>query len=161
MIAGPGDEDKVAAAISVLKGNADVIVLQTSGTPWATDAHGEAAARQALRASPKPTALMALSDQLAMGALAGAFQTGHRVPEDVSITGLGDLPGSGERGLTTALIPYRPLGELAGRVLEDRIAGIPVESVPVMPAPIAIRTTTGRVPSAVRVPTNDAVNGLT
>jgi len=77
-----------------------------------------------------------------MGALDAAVRTGRRVPDDVSVTGLGDLPGSAERGLTTAFIPYRPMGEVAGRVLIERIAGVLEPSVPVLPAPLAIRATT-------------------
>jgi DNA-binding LacI/PurR family transcriptional regulator len=148
VIAGPGDEDRLQAVVAVLAGIADVLVFQTSGTPWATDAHGETAARRALGANPKPTALMAMSDPLAVGALGGAFQTGHRVPQDVSVTGLGDLPGSADLGLTTAVIPFRSMGEMAGRILDDRIGGAPVEAVPVFPAPLAVRTTSARAPAA-------------
>lgn len=148
VIAGPGDELRLAAAVAALTGAARISVLRTSGSPWATEAHGEVAARRVLAARPRPTALMAMGDQLAVGALDGARRSGLEVPRDVSITGLGDLPGAAERGLTSALIPYRPMGELAGRILEDRIAGNPVPDPPMFPAPIAIRATTGRPPAA-------------
>ena len=142
VIAGPGDDSRLGAALGVLTDAAEVSVVRTTGTPWATDAHGEAAARHALASPSAPTALMALSDPLAMGALDAALRTGRRVPHDVSVSGLGDLPGSAERGLTTALIPYRPMGEAAGRVLVERIAGAPDPMVPAFPAPLAIRATT-------------------
>lgn len=146
VIAGPGDDDRLEAAVAVLAGAAQVSVLRTSGAPWATEAHGEAAARRVLGAHPRPTALMAMSDPVAVGALDGAVRTGLRVPQDVSVTGLGDLPGSAERGLTTALIPHRPMGELAGRMLMDRVAGLPPgPEPPAFPVLLAIRTTTGRV----------------
>jgi DNA-binding LacI/PurR family transcriptional regulator len=142
VIAGPGDDDRLEAAVGALTDAAEVSVVRTTGTPWATDAHGEAAARRVLASASAPTALMALSDPLAMGALDAALRTGRRVPHDVSVTGLGDLPGSAERGLTTALIPYRSMGEAAGRVLVERIAGATAASVPLLPTPLAIRTTT-------------------
>lgn len=146
VIAGPGDDDRLDAAMRVLSDAAQVSVLRTSGAPWGTEAHGEAAALRVLAARPRPTALMAMGDRLAMGALDGARRAGLRVPHDVSVTGLGDLPGATERGLTTALIPYRPMGELAGRLLVDRIAGGDVADAPVFPAPLSIRGTTARPP---------------
>ncbi len=88
-----------------------------------------------------------MSDPLAIGVLDGARQMGLLVPQDVSITGLGDLPGAAQRGLTSALIPYRPMGEIAGRILIERIAGNAAPAAPVFPAPLAIRATTGRPPA--------------
>lgn len=146
VIAGPGEGDRLDAAVQALTGRAQVSVVRTSGTPWAAEAHGEAAARRVLTAPARPTALMALSDALALGALDGARRMGLSVPGDVSITGLGDLPGAAERGLTTALIPYRPMGELAGRILIDRITGVTAPQAPAFPAPLAIRATTGPAP---------------
>lgn len=147
LIAGPGDDGRLDAAMAVLSGAAHISVLRTSGAPWGREAHGEAAARKVLAAQPRPTALMAMSDPLAMGALDGARRIGFAVPREVSVTGLGDLPGAAERALTTALIPYRPMGELAGRILVERIAGNPVPEAPVFPAPLAIRGTTARPPA--------------
>lgn len=142
LISGPGEDDRVRAAGEVLRSLGPVPVFQTRGTQWPTDAHGEAAARQALTTHPRPTALMAMSDPLALGALDAARQMGLHVPRDVSITGLDDLPGSDAHGLTTALVPYRPMGELAGRVLLARIAGDDPPPLTPLPAPLAIRGTT-------------------
>lgn len=147
VIAAPGDDTRMDAALHALTGVAEISVLRTTGTPWATEAHGEAAARRVLAAQPRPTAIMAMSDPLAIGVLDGARQMGLLVPQDVSITGLGDLPGAAQRGLTSALIPYRPMGEIAGRILIERIAGNAAPAAPVFPAPLAIRATTGRPPA--------------
>jgi DNA-binding LacI/PurR family transcriptional regulator len=95
---------------------------------------------------------MALTDLLATGALDAAAQMGLRVPGDVSVTGIDDLPGSDARGLTTALVPYRPMGELAGGVLVARIAGEPPPPLPALPAPLAIRTSTGPHPAGSPAP---------
>ena len=151
VIAGPGEDDRLAAAGTALHGMGPMSVYRTTGTPWPTDAHGEVAARPALSAHPRPTAIMALSDPLAIGALDAARQMGLQVPGDVSIVGLDDLPGSDDRGLTTALVPYRPMGELAGRVLLARIAGEPPPPLTPLPAPLAIRATTARAPVETRV----------
>ena len=120
-----------------------VTVYRTVGAGWPTDAAGELAARQTLGTTPRPTALLALTDLLALDA---AHQMGLRVPDDVSITGLDDLPGSDLRGLTTALVPYRPMGELAGRILMARIGGQFVHEPPPFPAPVAMRATTAVPP---------------
>ena len=151
VIAGPGEDDRLDAAADSLQGMGPIAVYRTTGTPWPTDAHGEVAARQALSATPRPTAIMALSDPLALGALDAALQMGLRVPDDVSIAGLDDLPGSDARGLTTALVPYRPMGELAGRVLLARIAGDPPPPLTPLPAPLVIRATTAPPPAHTRV----------
>ena len=147
VIAGPGQDDRLEAAGEVLRELGPVPVYRTVGVPWPTDAHGEIAARQALSATPRPTAILALSDQLALGALGAGPQMGLKVPDDVSITGLDDLPRSDQRGLTTALIPYRPMGELAGRVLLARIAGEPAPRLSPLPALLAIRATTAAPPA--------------
>lgn len=147
VIAGPGDDDPLRAAGDVLREVGPTPVLRATGSAWPTDAHGEIAARQALMATPRPTAIMAMSDLLALGALDAARQMGLRVPQDVSITGLGDLPGSDAHSLTTALVPYRPMGELAGRVLLTRIAGEPVASPAPFPTPVAVRATTAQPPA--------------
>ena len=41
---------------------------------------------------PRPTAVFAFSDELAAGALAGAYEAGLRVPDDVSIIGVDGHP---------------------------------------------------------------------
>lgn len=147
VLAGPGHDDRLEAAGAVLREAGAVPVYRAADTPWPTDVHGEAAGRQALGAGPRPTALLALSDLLALGAVDAAIRMGLRVPHDVSIAGIDDLPGSADRGLTTALIPYKPMGELAGRVLLARMAGEPAPPLPPLPAPLAIRGTTGPPPA--------------
>lgn len=147
VISGPGEDDRLRAAGMVLREVGTAHVYRTADTAWPRDAHGEVAARQALGALPRPTAILALSDPLALGAMDAAMQMGLRVPEDVSITGLDDLPGSDLRGLTTALVPYKPMGELAGRVLLARIAGEPAPPLAPLPSPLAVRATTGPPPA--------------
>jgi DNA-binding LacI/PurR family transcriptional regulator len=149
VIAGPEDDERLHGAAGVLREVGPVHVYRAVGALWPTDAHGEIAARRALSATPRPTALMALTDLLAAGALDAATQMGLRIPDDVSITGIDDLPGSDLRSLTTALVPYRPMGELAGRVLMARIDGEATPITPPLPAPLAIRGTTGHAPTTV------------
>jgi DNA-binding LacI/PurR family transcriptional regulator len=53
---------------------------------------GRLVALALLSATPRPTALLAMSDELAIGALAAARELGLRVPRDVSVIGWDDSP---------------------------------------------------------------------
>jgi DNA-binding LacI/PurR family transcriptional regulator len=53
---------------------------------------GHRAALALLDATPRPTAVLAMSDQLAVGALDAAYELGLRVPRDLSVVGWDDSP---------------------------------------------------------------------
>lgn len=75
---------------------------------------------------------------------------GLAVPADVSVAGLDDLPGSSAVGLTSALIPYRPLGERAGDVLTAQLAGDEVAPFPHLPTALSLRRSTAAPPTSRR-----------
>jgi DNA-binding LacI/PurR family transcriptional regulator len=90
--------------------------------------HGaEAGARILLaQSSKRPTAILAMSDRLALGAMRAAEQLGLNVPRDLSIVGFDDIPQAREvgTGLTTIRQPSREKGRLAAHVLLDgKMAG--------------------------------------
>lgn len=68
-----------------------------------------------LSRTPRPTAIMGLSDLLAAGLVLAARERGLTVPGDVSITGYGgvDLPWFNEAQLTTVVQPISEKGRLA------------------------------------------------
>jgi LacI family transcriptional regulator len=68
------------------------------------------------------------------------------VPADLSIAGLDDLPGSDAAGLTTALVPYRALGERAGDLVMALLEGEEPATFPDLPTALAIRRSTGPPP---------------
>ncbi|PZG55545.1 LacI family transcriptional regulator [Spongiactinospora gelatinilytica] len=74
------------------------------------------AAHEVLRLAPRPTALLANTDILALGAMDAAADLGLRVPADLSIVGFSDS-GAEEAGLTTVRQRGPETGELAGRLL--------------------------------------------
>ena len=92
-------------------------------------------ARAALAADPPPTALIAATDQLALGAIEAAREAGLRVPEDLSVVGYDDVPGASWScpALTTVRQPLHEQGEVAGRLLsgsgDGRNVILPVELV--------------------------------
>ncbi|MDT8327713.1 MAG: LacI family DNA-binding transcriptional regulator [Roseovarius sp.] len=87
-------------------------------TPYSIADTKEAVTRM-LAQSPLPTALLCGNDVLAVGAIYAAMRSGLKVPEDISIIGIGDFKGSREMepGLTTVRLPARTIGDLAGREL--------------------------------------------
>ena len=121
-----------------------VYVVSSDRMTSPTAADGETVARLVLSQTPRPRAILALSDLLARGALHVARRMGLDVPGDVSIAGIDDLEGNEALGLTSVFVPYRPMGELAGVILAALVEG----GAPVMPAPLptalAIRGSTSR-----------------
>lgn len=86
-------------------------------------AQAKAAALRVLDQPEHPTALLCGNDVLAQGALYAAHACKLRVPQDVSIIGIGDFKGSAdiEPGLTTVSIPATDIGTLAGERFVDYI----------------------------------------
>lgn len=116
--------------------------LASGPEPRPTAAMGEALARAALERSPRPTALLALSDVLALRALETAHWIGLRVPDDVSVIGIDDLPEAQAIGLSSVMVPYRPMGERAGELLIARCEGRAPHMVTELPTVLAARRTT-------------------
>jgi LacI family repressor for deo operon, udp, cdd, tsx, nupC, and nupG len=87
-------------------------------------AHGEAAARQlmVLRTN-RPSAIFAVSDTLAIGAINGVRGAGLRVPEDIAVIGFDDIAVAAQIDppLTTVAQPMKELGETAARLLLQRL----------------------------------------
>jgi len=78
-----------------------------------------------LRSDPPPTAILAMSDVLALGALHAAAEHGVRVPEELSIVGFDDSPAArlASPALTTVAQPFEQKGQLAAQWLVDAIEG--------------------------------------
>jgi DNA-binding LacI/PurR family transcriptional regulator len=100
-------------------GEADVVVGQ------ATLAGGLDAIERAWRSGKRPTAVLAMSDAMAIGAIRGLRDRGLSVPTDVSVVGFDDieLAQTTDPPLTTIHQPIRAKGEEAVRLLLDLIAG--------------------------------------
>lgn len=90
-----------------------------------SEEQGHAAADALLTVDPRPTAVLAMTDQLAVGACQAARERGLDVPGDVSVVGFDDLPGAGRHQppLTTVRQPHRTKGHIAAELLLDILAG--------------------------------------
>ncbi|WP_350243520.1 LacI family DNA-binding transcriptional regulator [Deinococcus sonorensis] len=106
-----------------------------------TPAEGEAQARALLSAHPEITALLCMSDVLAMGAWRAAQQLGYAVPQRLSLLGYDDLPVAATLGLTSVYQPTEDKGRLAGELLLEQLAGAPERQVR-LPTELRVRAST-------------------
>ena len=85
----------------------------------ASIAGGMAAIREAWATGMRPTAILAMSDALAIGAMSALREVGRDVPGDVSIVGFDDidLAVTADPPLTTVHQPVEEKGEEAARLL--------------------------------------------
>ena len=84
---------------------------------------GRAAVEALLANHPYPTAVLAMSDEIALGVIDGARAAGRSVPEQLSVVGFDDAPAATPRDLTTIHQPLVDKGRAAGRMLLEAIAG--------------------------------------
>jgi DNA-binding LacI/PurR family transcriptional regulator len=103
-----------------------------------------AAGAELLAARPRPTAILAASDALALGALAAATELGLRVPDQLSIVGFDDIPAALTAGLTTVHQPAHDKGRLAARLLHDPDTDTARQHL--LPTELIQRTTTAPPP---------------
>jgi len=115
---------------------------------------GRRAALALLRATPRPTAVLAMSDELAVGALAAARELGLRVPHDLSVVGWDDLPSAraSDPALTTVSQSMHDQGRTCARLLLSATRGelAADDLVHLAPWRLITRASTGPPPSPVR-----------
>ena len=125
------------------------IEARHAGRGWSI-ADGHAAAMEVLDAPPsrRPTALFAVCDRVAAGALLAAARLGVSVPEDLSIIGFDDQEALAESlvpPLTTVALPHALMGQTAVELAlaaarEER----PDPSRRVLSCPLVVRGSTAR-----------------
>jgi len=100
-----------------------------------------------LQRSPRPTAIFAGNDLLAVGAIHAAHQLGIKVPEQLSIIGIDGIV-IGEQiypRLTTVAHPQNKVGEVAVQLLIDKINGADDNSSIILKSALVIRESTAQV----------------
>jgi DNA-binding LacI/PurR family transcriptional regulator len=80
---------------------------------WLTEEGGMKAAEQLLRQNPQITAIFALNDKMALGAIKKLNELGFRVPQDIAVVGFDDIPQASFSipGLTTVHQPLYEIGK--------------------------------------------------
>lgn len=137
-----------AALQRLAAGGVEMVSVLRHECHHSTTVEGERAAAWLLGQSPRPTALVCQSDQLALGALAWLDRCGHRVPADVSLAGFDDIAAAATAAppLTTVRQPLHDRGRRAGGLLLEQLGGAPHQHV-VLPSELVVRQSTGRAPS--------------
>lgn len=124
LIAGPG-----YASSSRLRREGHCAALREAGVPtdealmlessFGIEAGAEAAAHL-IEMRPRPTAIFAVNDNTAIGALSALIDKGLRVPEDISLIGYNDIPVVRHLNppLTTLRVPFDQIAMSAMALLE-------------------------------------------
>jgi LacI family transcriptional regulator len=85
----------------------------------------------ALRPAQRPTAVLVANIAAAIGTLSTAAKAGVKVPDELSVVAVHDLPLAAylQPALTTVRTPLRKLGERAIELLASTAPGAPIEEV--------------------------------
>ncbi|HKT03175.1 MAG TPA: LacI family DNA-binding transcriptional regulator [Rugosimonospora sp.] len=116
--------------------------------PPPLDEAADAAVRQILAATPRPTALVCLNDTAALGALRGLEAAGVRVPEEMSVMGYDDLIFAPRLAppLTTINQPKYQLGHAAADLLLDEASPDHTHREVRFQPSLVVRASTGPAP---------------
>jgi DNA-binding LacI/PurR family transcriptional regulator len=108
----------------------------------------DVAVRRLLARRPRPTAVLATSDTLALAVLRTAAEDGIRVPEELSVIGFDDTSRAQTTSptLTTVRQPHIEKGRHAGELLLGLLRGDPTPPPVWLPTELIIRDSTGPPP---------------
>ena len=132
-IANPVRQEQAAFRVSRLRLQGYRAALEDAGLLWSkvpvyecpgsSKEFGQRAAEALLSPEHRPTAILASSDQLALGVIAWATERGLSVPEDVSVVGFDDIPAAASANppITTVHQDHAEKGLLAGRMLISQL----------------------------------------
>jgi DNA-binding LacI/PurR family transcriptional regulator len=122
VIAGPDDNRtaitiKEALVAGLKKRSLDPFPVISSN--YHVDA-GASAVRAVLSTTDKPTAIFCGSDLIALGAMSALEEKGARIPEDISVIGIDDIPFAflARPPLTTIRVPRERVGTTAFEALD-------------------------------------------
>jgi LacI family transcriptional regulator len=88
-----------------------------------TEEGGARAAERLLAMEDRPSAIFAVTDMSAIGAVGAARRMGLRIPQDVAIVGYNDIPLASRLvpGLTTVHVPIHEFGAVAARLMLEQV----------------------------------------
>jgi DNA-binding LacI/PurR family transcriptional regulator len=120
----------------------DVAVCECPGS---TRQLGGRAAEVLLSSRPRPTAIIGLSDELALGAMDAIHRRGLSVPRDVSVIGFDDIPAAAHAtpALTTVSQNHFEKGRVAARLLTEQLRGAEATSPHILESRVVVRASTG------------------
>jgi DNA-binding LacI/PurR family transcriptional regulator len=112
--------------------------------PGSSSELGRGAADALLAGRPRPTAILATSDELALGVMEAAARRGLSVPADLSVVGFDDVPAAAAStpSLTTVHQDHEAKGRLAGQMLVALVRREPLTSPQHVATRLVIRQST-------------------
>jgi LacI family transcriptional regulator len=111
---------------------------------------GLAAGLAIAKLSPRPTAVIAVNDLTAVGAIKGLIRAGCRVPQDISVTGFDNtrLAEYSNPSITTVDVHREMLGRMAADALHElSCSANPQGREYQIPAELILRESSGNAPS--------------
>jgi DNA-binding LacI/PurR family transcriptional regulator len=153
-LASPERQERTAFRSTRLRLEGYKDAAEGAGVPWEevpvyecpenVPEEGEKAAKLLLAMRPRPTAILATSDQLAFGVIEAARNMGLSVPGDVSVVGYDDVPEAARSNppLTSVHQDHVEKGLLAGRLLVERLEGGVSERPELLPTWLVVRGST-------------------
>ena len=119
-------------------------MIETGSTPrqaienGMSQESGQDAMAQLVAGPQLPDAVLCTNDEVALGALAHLWRCGLRVPDDVSVAGIGGTRAATTFDMTTMTLPLMDLGRLAAR----HIAVTKTENIAPIAPPCTLRVGT-------------------
>jgi DNA-binding LacI/PurR family transcriptional regulator len=109
-----------------------------------SESQGRTAAAALLERTPAPTALIAFSDRLALGAIDTSHAAGLDVPDQLSVVGFDDIAAGAlaRPALTTLRQPHRDKGQRAAEQLFSLLRGDDPPPDALLPTELVIRNST-------------------
>jgi DNA-binding LacI/PurR family transcriptional regulator len=126
--------------------------LEAAGLVWShnlfvfecrsnTHGQGRLGLREMLALPNPPTAILAMSDVLALGVLEEARSLGLKIPEDIGVIGFDDVPEAARADLSSVNQPHLEKGRAAAELLLARFRGETVVSPARLETNLVIRAT--------------------
>lgn len=113
---------RALAEVGLGRDSPGVLVVPTEGS---LEGGQEAAARLLSDPGAAPTVIVAMADVVALGVYDACAEMGLRIPEDLSVAGFDDIPGSrnARPPLTTVRQPGREKGSVAAALVVSLLSG--------------------------------------
>ena len=160
----PGPSDPARQAAATFGVNRDrlggyAVAVAAAGLDWTAvpveevteglEREARAAAARLFALRPRPTALLVMSDRMALDVLEAAREAGFAVPGDLSVVGFDDIPAAARATppLTTVRQPHVEKGLAAGRLLIAQLEGRGADDPVRLPTELIVRGSTGPPPS--------------
>jgi DNA-binding LacI/PurR family transcriptional regulator len=101
---------------------------------------------------PEASAFVAANDQMALGVMLALKERGYRIPDDVSVVGIDDIPEAAyfDPPLTTLHVDFEAQGRASVLELLARIEGTRTQPVPVPSSRLVTRRSAGPAPAELR-----------